>query len=160
MAKLQDLSKEEKIQLAKSTFNEIWNYIDRLPSLKAWEKEMMIAVAHASRYFWGLVGEPLNFQRGEWILSHVYTLIGRSETALHHAQQCWDLTEKEKLQDIDLAFAYEGLARAYALSNNEKKAKETFIQAKKAADSIHKKEDQDYFLEELKKGPWFGLQLD
>ncbi len=81
-----ELSTEQKTQIAKSCFNEAWKYVDNLAELEPWEKEMMIAAAHTSRYFWGLVGKGINFQRGEWMLTHVYSLVERGEPALHHAK--------------------------------------------------------------------------
>ncbi|UYP47144.1 hypothetical protein NEF87_003429 [Candidatus Lokiarchaeum ossiferum] len=154
------ITQEIKIQLAKTCFNETWDYIEKLDKLKPWEKEMMIAAAHTSRFFWGQVGKPINYQRGEWILTHVYSLLKRGEPALHHAKECWNLTEKENIKDFDLAFAHEGLARAYALNKDVENAKIEYLLAKEAAKSIKNTEDKDYFMEELEKGPWFGFEKD
>ncbi len=159
MTTLKDLNDKDRKDLAISSFNEIWNYIDKIEDLEVWEKDMMIALAHTSRYFWGLVGTPLHYQRGEWMLSHVYTLVGRSQSALHHAEQCWELTVKEDIKDFDLAFAHEALARAYALNKKASEAKSEYEAAKEAAEKIAKTEDKTYFLEELAKGPWFGMSF-
>lgn len=153
-----EITQEIKLQIAKSSFNETWDYLDKIDSLKPWEKEMMIAAAHTSRFFWGQVGKSINFQRGEWMLAHVYSLVSRGEPALHHAKECWTLTEKENIKDFDLAFAHEGLARAWALNHDMEKAEIEYKNAKEAAKSIKKKEDKEYFLGELEKDPWFGFQ--
>lgn len=160
MPSLDKMSDDDIKSLAISTFNEIWNYLDNFKELKPWEKELMVGVAHASRFFWGKVGKPINYQRGEWMLSHVYTLVDRGEPALHHALQCWELTEKENIKDFDLAFAYEALARAYALNGKNNKAEEAYKKAENAAESIEKQDDKDYFLDELKKGPWFDIKFN
>ena len=47
----------------------------------------MIHAAHASRYHWSQVGEPVNVAHGEWQCSHVYAALGRAEPALHHARR-------------------------------------------------------------------------
>ena len=42
----------------------------------------MLHAAHASRFHWGEVGEPVNFARGEWQISRVYAVLGRPEPAI------------------------------------------------------------------------------
>ncbi|MFW9874344.1 MAG: hypothetical protein ACFFG0_14660 [Candidatus Thorarchaeota archaeon] len=71
----------------------------------------MIHTVHASRYHWGiLVSEgkstQLNLQRAEWIISRVYSVLGKGESAIYHAKMCLEITEKNNIGDFDLAFAY------------------------------------------------------
>ncbi|MEA2070822.1 MAG: hypothetical protein U9O98_05970 [Asgard group archaeon] len=150
--------KETYRKLAVSFFNEIWKNIEKGNERTALENEMMLGYAHSSRLLWGLVGKDIHFQRGEWLLSHVYALLNRSEPALHHAKQCWFWTEKNDFKDFDLAFAYECLARASACEGAKQDFQEYYTKAQEAGEQITKKEDREYFLSELKKGPWFNLQ--
>lgn len=53
------------------------------------------------------------------------------------------------MEGLDLAFAYEAMARAYALSGESEKQKEMVLQAEKTAETIEKEEDKAYFLKEL-----------
>src|SRR5215218_5159161 len=76
----------------------------------------MLHAAHASRFHWGEVGEPVNFARGEWQVSRVYAVLGRSEPALFHAHRCLEICQAHQIGDFDLAFAYEALARASAVA--------------------------------------------
>ena len=117
----------------------------------------MIAFSKASLYHWKLSPEfePVNEQRGEWLISHVYAVLEKGENALIYAKKCWEITERENLKDLDLAYALEALARAYAALENSDKMNEYFLKAKSAGENIEKKEDLDYFLADFHAEPWF-----
>ncbi|MBN2048074.1 MAG: hypothetical protein JW750_09545 [Anaerolineaceae bacterium] len=136
-------------QLAVELFNHTWDLMDKTDRTQE-EVDEMIHSAHASRYHWQQVGTVLNLARGEWQISRVYALIGRGEPCAYHARRCLDLTLENQLGDFDRAFAYEAMARASALLNNED-AKARFLQlARESADEIVEQDDRDYFLSELK----------
>lgn len=141
--------KEAHKKFAVDCFNQTWNLLDKKDRTVE-EVDKMIHTAHASRFHWGEIGTPLEFERGEWQISRVYSVLKRSEPALYHAKRCLEICKKNNIGDFDLAFAYEAMARAYAIAENEKECN-TYIQlAKEAAEQIKKKEDKDYFLSELK----------
>ncbi|MBN2543428.1 hypothetical protein JXI42_11240 [bacterium] len=142
---------------AAGLFNNTWNLLDKADRADE-DNEMMLNSAHASLYHWMRIGEPINFQRGEWMVAHVYTILERGEPALHHAKRCLDLTEKHNIGDFDLAFAYEGYSRALALNGEKEKSEKYYQLAKEAAEKIEKKGDKDYFLKVLDEGPWFGAR--
>ncbi|MBW5448816.1 hypothetical protein GE107_22505 [Cohnella sp. CFH 77786] len=106
-------------QLAADLFNAAWDVMDRT-NRDAGDNELMIHMAHASRYHWGVVGTPLNWARGEWQISRAYALVGRDEPALHHAKSSLRLCHEHHLGGFDLGFAHEAMARAYALQHNDK----------------------------------------
>jgi len=114
------------------------------------ENDKMVHAAHASRYHWGEIGTPLEFERGEQQISRVYSILWRSEPALHHAKRCLDICKENNIGDFDIAFAYEAMARAYAIAGNKKECKNNIKLAREAAEQIKKKEDKNYFLSELK----------
>ncbi|MBC8384961.1 MAG: hypothetical protein H8E57_05540 [Candidatus Cloacimonetes bacterium] len=150
-------SKEAHQAFASGLFNYTWDLLekkDRTPE----DDEMMVNAAHSSLYHWSRIGQPLNLQRGEWMIAHVYTILSRSEPALYHAKICFDLTEKHNIGDFDKAFALEGYARALALSDRNEESIKFFQMAEEAAEKIARKEDKDYFLKVLKEGPWFGMR--
>lgn len=103
---------------------------------------------HSSKY------EPVNSQRGEWLLARVYCHLGNGEAALAHAQECLKLTGEHDIRDFDLAFAHEAMARALAFSGKAEESTASRKTAKDAANGIAKGEDRDDFLGNLKKGPW------
>ncbi|MHA1916015.1 MAG: hypothetical protein ACW986_17280 [Promethearchaeota archaeon] len=155
-------SLEHHEKIAKDTFNKTWDYIEN-KERTAEEDLSMIHAAHTSIYHWSILvnegkGTPLNLQRGEWLLSRVYTILKRGESASYHAKICLNITEKNKIGDFDLAFAYESVARSSALLKDNEEFKKYFKLANEAGEKIKSKDDKDYFLEELKGGNWFGLK--
>jgi hypothetical protein len=102
-------------QLGVDLFNGTWRLIESRE-----DDELMVGMAHASAFHWTRAPEckPENVARGHWLLARVYTLVDRSEPALHHATRCLEICEADGLRDWDLAFAYEALARAHRTAGN------------------------------------------
>jgi len=105
-------------QLAVDLFNHVWTLMEMPERTRAQDTEMIHA-AHASRHHGGEVGTPVNFARGEWQVSRVYTVLGRPEPAIWHARRCLEHCEANGIGDWDLAYAYEALARAHALAGDD-----------------------------------------
>ena len=147
--KLSDEEKEIHKKIAINLFNKTWDLLDK-KQRTIFENDEMIHSAHASRYHWGVIGEPINFERGEWQISRVYATLGKSESAIYHAQRCLDICKENNIGDFDIAFAFEALARAHAIAGNKEEYKNYLELAKKAGEKIIKKEDKEYFFSELK----------
>ena len=115
----------------------------------------MIHMAHASRYHWGQVPDatPAHRARGEWQISRVYSVLGRAEPAMHHARRVLDLCEENGIADWDLGFAYEAIARAYAVAGNAAQAREFTDRSLAAAEDIAEDEDRDLLLADLETIP-------
>ena len=109
----------------------------------------MIHQAHASCFHWGEIGSPLEFERGEWQISRVYSILNRHESALYHAKRCLEICEKNDIKDFDIAFAYEAMARAYAIVGNKDEATKYLGLGKDAAELILKDGDKQYTQSEL-----------
>jgi len=143
---------------AAALFNHTWDLIDKGENRTRLESNEMIHSAHASRYHWGVVVNsrkypqtgPTNLERGDWLISRVYSLLNIPQMSLYYAQQCLDTCLKEKIGDFDLAFAYEAMARANAIAKSSEEASKYFKLAEKASEAIAKEEDKKYFLNELK----------
>lgn len=135
-------------KLAVDCFNATWSLLDKKDRTEE-DCFDMIHTAHASRFHWGEIGTPLEFQRGEWQVSRVYSTLGHGESALLHAKYCHDICSEKKIGDFDMAFACEALARAHHVLGNSGK-RDIFIKmAKTASESIQITEDKEYFLSEL-----------
>lgn len=80
----------------------------------------MLHASHASLYHWLQVGTGSHHQRGEWMIAHVLTVLGNGNEAVRHANRCLELTEahSDLMEDFDLAYAYEAMARSTALAGN------------------------------------------
>jgi len=127
----------------------VWSLIgDGAPDDEGARREAVDA-AHASLWHWQHAGGPLERQRGEWLVSHVYALVGDGASALRHAQRCWDITEAEGLTDFDYAYGCEGLARAYAIAGDAAGASEWRARATEAGARIADTEDRAIFESDL-----------
>jgi tetratricopeptide (TPR) repeat protein len=140
--------------LAAQLFNETWRLLELQGRSEA-DDDRMIHAAHASRYHWGQVPSvtPAHLARGEWQISRVYAVLGRAEPALHHARRVLELCQQNGIGDWDLAFAYEALARAYAVAGDAGQAREFTDRALAAAEDIADSEDRDLVLADLETIP-------
>jgi len=103
--------------------------------------------------------QPLNAQRGHWLVSRAYAVLGRGEQALGHAGQCMALTVELDLQGFDRAYAHEAMARAHAATGNRSEAAAHYEKATTASGAITGPEDKKLFLSDLQGPPWFSLSL-
>jgi hypothetical protein len=88
------------------------------------EDDELVHCAHASAYHWLHVGTPANRARSEWQCSRMYAVLGRAEPALHHARRCLGIcvANPDALEDWDLPFAHEALARAHGVAGDDEEA--------------------------------------
>ncbi len=135
-------------QVAIDLFNLTWRLLEK-PDRNAEDDNRMLNMAHASRYHWGEVGQPVNRVRGEWQVSHVYSVLGRAEPALYHAVQCLEICQLYQIGDFDLAYAYEALARAYKVADNPAEYRHYYTLAAKVARDIAEADDKNQLLIDL-----------
>lgn len=136
-------------RFAKELFNLTWDLLDKEKRTTE-ENDKMVHAAHASRFHWGEIGTPLEFERGEWQISRVYSVLGHPQAALYHAKRCLAICTESGIADFDIAFAYEALARAYAVAGQAQKCQEYTDLAEKAAQEIEEEGNREYFLSELR----------
>jgi hypothetical protein len=131
-------------------FNHAWRLL-RLPERTPEQDDELIHAAHASRHHWGEVGTAANLARGEWQVSRVYATLGRGEPALYHANRCLAYCEAspDELEDWDLPFAYEALARAHAVAGDEDAAARFEARARELAERIGDPEDREQLEQDL-----------
>lgn len=143
---------------AKTANGRVWSLLGQEERSVAEEVELIHA-AHASLYHWLQVGTAVHHQRGEWLISHVYAVLGDAPAALRHAARCWGLTDTHKalLADFDIAYAYEGLARAHVLAGNHAEAQHYYTLAQEAGAAIADEEDRAIFTSDFTNGNWAGL---
>jgi hypothetical protein len=141
---------EEERQLAVDLFNHAWTLME-LDGRTAEQDDELIHAAHASRHHWAAVGTPANLARGEWQLSRVYTVLGRAEPALHHARRCLAYCEAnpDALEDWDLPYAHEALARAHALAGEADGAGRHAAQARELSARVAGAKDREHLEADL-----------
>jgi hypothetical protein len=142
------MEKSAERQLAVDLFNEVWRLME-LEDRQADEDDRMLHLAHASRYHWGEVGTSVNRSRGEWQVSRVYTLLGRSEPALWHARRGLAICEENGTKDWDLAYAYESLARAAATGGDGAGTAKWLALAVSATAEVAEDEDRELLQSDL-----------
>ena len=139
------MTPEEERRLAVDLFNRAWTLME-LPARTPEQDDELIDTAHASAYHWLQVGTAANRARSQWQLSRVYVVLGRSEPALHHARRClaWCEANPEALEDWDLAYAHEALARAHALAGESEEAGRHAAVARELAADVAGAEDREH----------------
>lgn len=137
----------------------VWDLLDK-PVRTKQEDELMIYAAHASCYHWLQAGTGLNHQRGEWMIARVYSVLGLADPALHHANRCLELTEEYAtlIEDFDLAFAYEGVARANAIAGNREIALKYIQLAERAGQKIEDEDNRKIFFDDFNGGNWNNVK--
>ena len=136
-------------KFAVDLFNLVWDLLDK-EERTVQEDDRMIHAAHGSRFHWGEIGTPLQFERGEWQISRVYAVLNRPQAALYHAQRCLAICTENEIGDFDIAFAYEAMARAYAIAGEQSSCQRYVALAQEAGEQIEDQGDRDYFFGELK----------
>jgi hypothetical protein len=144
---------------ARTLNGQVWGLLQQSERSRS-EDEQMVYAAHASAYHWLQVGTGLHHQRAEWLIAHVYTVLGLAGAALRHATRCLGLAGEfaDLMQDFDWAYAYEGLARAHALAGNRKEAREYIQLAEESGEAISNQQDKAIFLADFGGGDWHGLR--
>ena len=137
--------------LGVALYNDTWRLLDKERTPE--EDEELLHEAHASAYHWLVAPEceAKNRARGEWMCSRAYAVLGRAEPALHHAERCLRIVQAspQDMDDFDLPFAYEALARASAVAGNSDDVERYEQEAREAAERITDAEDKELVLTDL-----------
>lgn len=127
------------------------------------EDELMLHAAHGSYFHWAVSGkaEAANYQRGEWMLSRVYAFLNVPERAMYYAKRCKQITEDKasEMDDFDLAYADEAMARAHAVEGNKEGAEKYLAEALAKGEKIKDAEAKSYFFSDIHAGPWYGVDV-
>ncbi|MCU0519706.1 MAG: hypothetical protein MUF84_03295 [Anaerolineae bacterium] len=150
---------EAHLAFAKQANGEVWSLLDKADR-SADEDHAMVVAAFASLYHWRAVGQAVHHQRGEWLIAHVFTVLGDVRPAVAYAERCMATTEAHRGQmtDFDLAYAYEGLARAHALAGRDQDARHYLAEAMRAGSEILDPDDRSIFEGDVQGGDWHGIQ--
>lgn len=137
-----DLDPTTRRKLAADLFNHTWTLLETERRTPEQDDEMLHA-AHASRFHWGEVGEPVHLARGEWQCARVYSVLGRAEPALWHARRCLAIVEANRIADFDYAAACEAMARANVTAGDLVEAAAWKARAMAALDGIGDPDDRE-----------------
>ncbi|HVF03408.1 MAG TPA: hypothetical protein VNA20_01070 [Frankiaceae bacterium] len=136
--------------LARQLNAAVWDGLasDRDPARDA----ELVDLAHASLHHWRAAAGTAELVRGEWLVSRVYAVNHRPEPARYHAHRAYELCVAQQLGGFDLAYAYEGMARALAVGGDD--YAEWHARAVAAGESIEDPEDAAIFAADLDAPPW------
>jgi len=139
--------------------NQTWELLEKQNRSRL-DDVRMLDYAHASLSHWRTTGTAVRQQRGEWLVSHVHAVLGEGAQALKHAHLCYEVLEnnKDEMDDSDFAFAYETIARAYAVSGEKNEALKFIEKAQKAGEAIQDPVSRESFFAELNGGEWNGVK--
>lgn len=136
-------------KLGVELYNSSWELLEKAERAVE-EDDALIHEVHASAYHWLQAPEcePKNRARSEWLCSRAYCVVGRAEPALHHAKRCLEICEQhaDNVEDWDVAFAYEALARANRVAGNDEEASRYEQRGRKLAEQIADPEDREIVL--------------
>jgi len=146
-------------EFAKRTNGQVWKLLEKAERTDMEDEEMVLA-AYACLYHWLDAGTEVNRQRGEWLIARVHTVLGEAAVALQHARRCLELTEayRDLMKDFDIAYAYEGMARANALGGDRGLARRYLEMAEAAGAAIADAEDKEIYMGDLRAGAWYGIR--
>jgi tetratricopeptide (TPR) repeat protein len=135
-------------KIAADCFNRTWDYLEQ-KSRSVDDDQIMLNLAHASRYHWSLIGKPWNFTTGDWQISRVYAALNQPDLALRFAKKALEISEKNNLSER-LISAYEGMARAYAVAKKYPSAKEFIKRAREQMRTVSvDAEDQKTYSDQI-----------
>jgi hypothetical protein len=136
-----------------------WDLLDKAERTKE-DDERMLYSAFASCRHWLEAGTGVHHQRGEWMITRVYSVLGLGQVAVRHANRCLELTEEHagEMEDFDRAFAYEAAARANAVAGNRDEALKYIELAEKAGEAIADEQSKEIFVGDFNGGDWAGLR--
>jgi len=146
-----DLDDEGRRSMAAALFNHTWKLLEK-PDRSVEEDDEMLHAAHASAYHWlHAGGTAANRARSEWQCSRVYAVLGRGEPAVHHARRCLELCEAhaDEMDEFDLPFAYEAMARAHCTAGELDAAHEWLGRARDAGRQIADEDDRSLLESDL-----------
>jgi hypothetical protein len=155
-AQLVDMADAQR-SFALLTNQRVWELLAK-EGRSARENDELLYAAFASCYHWLQIGGNVEQQRGEYLIAKAYMSLNNAAEAMAHARKCRQITEQHRaaMQDFDIAFAGELMARACAMQGDSEEAARYYAQAQAAGNAIQDAEDRQIFESDLAAGPWFG----
>jgi uncharacterized protein YndB with AHSA1/START domain len=131
--------------------NSIWDLVGE-PASPARDEELLRR-AYASAYHWQRAARrtPVNEVRALYMISKVHLLAGNAELALDYAERCMAMTRELGIDDFDLAYAHEAVARGLRAVGRTEEAMVAWRAAKETP--VADPEDRAIVEGDLAEGP-------
>ncbi len=137
---------------AKDCFNRAWVLIDK-PRRSKGEEEQMLQLALSSLWHWTQRADctPTNLSIGYWQVSRVFALLKQADNARRYAELSLDAARSEGVASFYLGYAYEALARAGMVAEDEAEMEKYLIQAHQIAATLTDPAEKKQLLHDLAK---------
>jgi len=145
------LDPQTERQLAVKLFNHCWTLL-KIEDRTAEQDDELERAAFASLYHWSKVGDATNLSIGEWMVAHIYLVLGRFPEAMRFAQRVMDLCRREGLTDFYLAYGHLEMARILQAMGKPDEARAEAEKAK--AIPIAEEDDREFFEKDLAAESW------
>jgi hypothetical protein len=131
-------------------FNRAWDYIDK-PKRSTSEGDMMLQLSLTSLWHWQQRDDhtATHLSIGYWQVSRVYALLRQADQARRYGQLCLEAAQGEGVEPFYRGYAYEALARAEQVADNENEMEKHLIQAHQIATSLTDADDRKRLLKDL-----------
>jgi len=144
--------------IAVKLFNRCWEILDELPVegpregpiVASAQTDELERAAYASLYHWSQIGDEKNIAIGEWMIAHMYTVLGQYAEAERFARRVIELCEGVGLGDYYLAYGYLEMARIRRAQGGDYREWLNKAKAVEIADA----EDREQFEGDLAKDDW------
>jgi len=146
-------------QFSVACFNQAWDLLDTTDRT-AEQDEEMLRLSVASTWHWTKRTDCTeeNLSVGLWQTSRIHSVLGHFGEARRYAAMCVQESSKENVDVFFLAYAYEAVARAEAVSGNGAAASEALTRADELAGQV-KDEDSRSMLKQDLEGLRTGWDL-
>lgn len=138
----------DHLELAKSTFNKAWEYLDR-DDRTAEDDQNMLAHAAASWYHWRQVGEAKNLSVSDWQMSRVLAVLGSAGLSRSFAETCLQEATEGDLDAFYMGMAHEAVARAAALGGDSDVRDKHLAAAHEILEGLSDPEEADVLRDDL-----------
>lgn len=149
---------EARRELARRSNQRVWELLETSQRTPAEDEDLVLA-AYTSLYLWKSAGTAVHIQRGCWLAAKVHISLQQAEDAIHWAEKCQKITEEnpEEMEDFDLAYAQECLARSYALAGMLDQARRHQAEAAALGEQIKDAENREIFWADFQASDWQQL---
>ncbi|HUR73471.1 MAG TPA: hypothetical protein VMZ00_04300 [Sporichthya sp.] len=133
-------------------FNRSWDLLEELDRGPAGDDEML-AVAFASRWHWGHVGDAENRAIGDHQIAKVAAELGLGKMAQRYAARALAVADGEGWKGWRAASVREGMARAAHAAGDSAQRDRWLAAAKEALATEDDPEDREVILDQLRQIP-------
>ena len=140
--------------LAADLYNRAWDLLDS-PDRTADEDDRLLAMAFASRFHWGEAegaGDE-QFAIGDWFIGHVAAHLGLGEVAMRFSARALARVTAMGVGGWLLASAYEGMARACAVTGDAAGRAEFYASAERALAEVEDDDEREVIEDQLRSIP-------